>query len=78
MAVGIRPNIELADRPGSALRARRRGRRHDADLRPAGLAVGECVQHRGVCYGLVAPLFEQAKVCANHLADTASPATRAR
>jgi nitrite reductase (NADH) large subunit len=32
-------------------------------------AVGECVSHRGVAYGLVAPLFEQAKVCANHLAQ---------
>ena len=32
-------------------------------------AVGECVQHRGIAYGLVAPLFEQAKVCANHLAQ---------
>ena len=31
-------------------------------------AVGECVEHRGIAYGLVAPLFEQAKVCANHLA----------
>jgi nitrite reductase (NADH) large subunit len=32
-------------------------------------AVGECVNHRGIAYGLVAPLFEQAKVCANHLAE---------
>ncbi|TNF37429.1 MAG: NAD(P)/FAD-dependent oxidoreductase, partial [Gammaproteobacteria bacterium] len=32
-------------------------------------AVGECVQHRGMTYGLVAPLFEMAKVCANHLAE---------
>ena len=32
-------------------------------------AVGECVQHRGSCYGLVAPLFEQAKVAANHLVE---------
>ena len=31
-------------------------------------AVGECVQHRSATYGLVAPLFDQAKVCANHLA----------
>jgi nitrite reductase (NADH) large subunit len=31
-------------------------------------AVGECVQHRSQTFGLVAPLFEQAKVCANHLA----------
>src|SRR5690606_22885112 len=32
-------------------------------------AVGECVAHRGIAYGLVAPLFEQGKVCANHLAN---------
>ena len=32
-------------------------------------AVGECVAHRGIAYGLVAPLFEMAKVCANHLAQ---------
>ena len=31
-------------------------------------AVGECGNHRGVAYGLVAPLYEMAKVCANHLA----------
>ena len=35
---------------------------------PRVYAVGECVSHRGIAYGLVAPLFEQAKVCANHLA----------
>jgi nitrite reductase (NADH) large subunit len=32
-------------------------------------AVGECAAHRGIAYGLVAPLFEQGKVCANHLAQ---------
>ncbi|HEX4944499.1 MAG TPA: nitrite reductase large subunit NirB, partial [Usitatibacteraceae bacterium] len=32
-------------------------------------AVGECANHRGTAYGLVAPLFEMAKVCANHLAE---------
>lgn len=32
-------------------------------------AVGECAAHRGVAYGLVAPLFEQAQVCATHLAE---------
>jgi nitrite reductase (NADH) large subunit len=31
-------------------------------------AVGECVAHRGTSYGLVAPLYEMARVCANHLA----------
>jgi len=34
---------------------------------PSIYAVGECIQHRGDTFGLVAPLFEQAKVCANHL-----------
>ncbi len=32
-------------------------------------SVGECAAHRGIAYGLVAPLFEQAKVCATHLAE---------
>ena len=32
-------------------------------------SVGECAAHRGIAYGLVAPLFEQAKVGANHLAQ---------
>jgi nitrite reductase (NADH) large subunit len=36
---------------------------------PAIYAVGECVQHRGTTYGLVAPLWEQARVCAAHLAE---------
>ena len=35
---------------------------------PAVFAVGECAQHRGMVYGLVAPLWEQAKVCAAQLA----------
>jgi len=39
---------------------------------PCIYAVGECVQHRGALFGLVAPLFEQAKVCANHLAEKGS------
>jgi len=36
---------------------------------PRVYAVGECVQHRGALFGLVAPLYDQAKVCANHLAE---------
>ena len=68
MAVGIRPNIELAKQAGLHCE---RGIVVDDTLQtydPRIYAVGECVQHRGVTYGLVAPLFEQAKVCANHLA----------
>ena len=68
MAVGIRPNITLAEKVG--LHCERGVVVNDTmqTFDPRIYAVGECVQHRGVAYGLVAPLFEQAKVCANHLA----------
>jgi len=68
MAVGIRPNTALAQQAGTHCE---RGIVVDDGLRtsdPSIYAVGECAQHRGECYGLVAPLFEQAKVCARHLA----------
>lgn len=68
MAVGIRPNGWLADRAGLSVE---RGIVVDDFMTtsdPAIKAVGECVQHRGQCYGLVAPLFEMAKSCADHLA----------
>jgi len=69
MAVGIRPSTELARRAGLACD---RGVLVDDTMQtydPAIYALGECVQHRGATYGLVAPLFEQAKVVANHLAE---------
>ncbi len=69
MAVGIKPNIELAQNAG--LHCERGIVVNDTmqTFDPGIYSVGECVQHRGVCYGLVAPLFEQAKVAANHLAE---------
>jgi len=68
MAVGIRPNIALAQKAG--IHCERGIVVDDTMLTydPNIFAVGECAQHRGKVYGLVAPLFEQAKVCANHLA----------
>ena len=68
MAVGIRPNVELAKKIG--LHCERGVIVNDTmqTYDPRIYAVGECVQHRGATYGLVAPLFEQGKVCANHLA----------
>ncbi len=68
MAVGIKPNIELARQIG--LHCERGVVVNDTmqTFDPRIYSVGECVQHRGQTYGLVAPLFEQAKVCANHLA----------
>lgn len=68
MAAGIRPNTALAEAAG--LHCDRGIVVSDAlqTYDPRIYAVGECVSHRGIAYGLVAPLFEQAKVCANHLA----------
>ena len=68
MAVGVRPNTELAQ--GCGLHVERGVAVSDTlqTYDPRIYAVGECVSHRGTAYGLVAPLFEQAKVAANHLA----------
>ncbi|HUW51766.1 MAG TPA: nitrite reductase large subunit NirB [Sulfuricella sp.] len=68
MAVGIRPNAALAESAG--IHCNRGVVVNDTmqTYDPRIYAVGECVAHRGVSYGLVAPLFEMAKVCANHLA----------
>ncbi|VAX12203.1 Nitrite reductase [NAD(P)H] large subunit [hydrothermal vent metagenome] len=69
MAVGIRPNLELAKNAG--IHCERGIVVNDTmqTFDPRVYSVGECVQHRGLTYGLVAPLFEMAKVCANHLAE---------
>lgn len=67
MAIGVRPNIALAQTAGIHCD---RGIIVSDTLQtydPSIYAVGECIQHRGDTFGLVAPLFEQAKVCANHL-----------
>jgi len=69
MAVGVRPNIELAKK---AYLACDRGILVDDCLQtydPAIYAVGECVQHRRQTFGLVAPLWEQARICAQHVAE---------
>ena len=69
MAAGIRPNTELAQKAGLYCE---RGIVVNDTLQtfdPRIYAVGECVQHRGSTYGLVAPLFDMAKVCADHLAQ---------
>ncbi|MDQ2693804.1 MAG: nitrite reductase large subunit NirB, partial [Pseudomonadota bacterium] len=68
MAVGIRPNTDLAEKAGLYCN---RGIVVNDTMQtydPRIYAVGECVNHRGIAYGLVAPLFEMAKVAANHLA----------
>ena len=67
-AAGIRPNIALARDAGIAVN---RGVIVDDALQtgaPDIFALGECAEHRGICYGLVEPAYEQARVLAQHLA----------
>ena len=68
VSAGIRANWEIA--AGSGLTVER-GIMVDDQMRtvddPNIYAVGECAQHRGQVYGLVAPLWEQAKVLADHI-----------
>jgi nitrite reductase (NADH) large subunit len=70
MAAGIRPNTALAEDAGLLCE---RGVVVSDTLQtvtdPRIYAVGECAAHRGIAYGLVAPLFEQGKVLATHLAE---------
>ena len=69
MAAGIRPNTGLAEKVGLHCN---RGIVVTDTMQtvtdPRIYAVGECASHRGIAYGLVAPLFDQGKVCSNHLA----------
>src|SRR3982075_1142556 len=65
---GIRPNIALAKEAGIAVN---RGVVVDDHLQtgaPDIFAIGECAEHRGTCYGLVEPAYEQGRVLAQHLA----------
>jgi len=73
LAIGIRPNIDLARAAGLDVN---RGLLVGDDMRtddPDIYAVGECIEHNGQVFGLVAPIWEQAKVCGARLAgdDTA-------
>ncbi|MDI1345614.1 MAG: FAD-dependent oxidoreductase [Pseudolabrys sp.] len=67
VAAGIRANADLAQSAGLEV-----GRGIVVDDRmqtgKAGIyAIGECAEHRGICYGLVEPAYEQARVLASHL-----------
>jgi len=71
MAVGIRPNIALAKSAGLAVG---RGVQVDDGMCTSDLsiyAVGECIEHRGAVFGLVAPLFDMAKILAGRVCDIA-------
>ena len=70
MAVGIRPNADLGGNAGlmvgRGIVVNDRMETSDPDI----YAVGECAEHRGICYGLVAPLYEMAGVIADQLTGT--------
>jgi len=71
-AAGIRPNIALAGQAGISVN---RGIVVDDRLQTDAtdiFALGECAEHRGICYGLVEPAYEQARVLAQHLAGGAA------
>ncbi len=71
-AVGIRPNIALAQSAG--LRCNRGILVNDTmqTFDPSIYAVGECIEHRNRTFGLVEPLWGQAFICATHLAEHGS------
>ena len=69
-ATGIKPNTALADEAelkiNKGILVNDYLQTNNEDI----FAIGECVEHKGNTYGLVAPLYEQAKVCAKKLSDT--------
>jgi nitrite reductase (NADH) large subunit len=72
MAVGIRAETALAENGGIEIG---RGIKVDDKLEtnwPSIYAIGECAEHRGTCYGIVEPLYEQAKLLAQNLAGKPS------
>ncbi len=64
VAAGIRPNVDLGYKAGIKVNRGIVVNDYMETSDPDIFAVGECVEHRGVCYGLVAPLYEQGKVLA--------------
>jgi nitrite reductase (NADH) large subunit len=71
-AAGIRPNVALAKDAGISVN---RGIVVDDHLQTGAadiFALGECAEHRGICYGLVEPAYEQARVLAQHLAGNSA------
>lgn len=74
MAVGVRANVAVAKAAGVATN---RGLLVDDRLQTSDervFAIGECAEHRGAVYGLVAPAYEQAKTLAAHFAGDAAAA----
>jgi nitrite reductase (NADH) large subunit len=73
VAAGIRPNVALGRQAGLVVNRGIVVNDHMETSHPDIFAVGECVEHNGVCYGLVAPLLEQGKVLAATITGNRGP-----
>ena len=73
VAAGIRPSVELGHKAGLEIKRGIVVNDYMETSHPDIFAVGECVQHNGVCYGLVAPLLEQGKVLAATITGNKGP-----
>ena len=73
VACGIRPNVELAKQAGLTVNRGIIVNDHMETSNPDIFAVGECVEHRGKVYGLVAPLYDQGKVLAATITGNKGP-----
>ncbi len=72
MAVGIKPSVQLAKTAELDVERGIVVDDHMVTSDPSILAVGECVQHRGACYGLVAPLWEMCRSLADFMTESPS------
>jgi nitrite reductase (NADH) large subunit len=73
LAAGIRPNAELGRLAGVTVNRGIVVNDYMETSSPDVFAVGECVEHRGTCYGLIAPLIEQGKVLAATITGRRGP-----
>jgi len=73
IAAGIRPNVELARKAGLLVNRGIVVNDFLETSHPDIFAVGECVEHNGICYGLVAPLLEQGKILAATITGNKGP-----
>src|SRR6266700_2722630 len=73
IAAGIRPNIDLGRKAGLKVNRAIVVNDHMETSNPRVFAVGECVEHNGTVYGLVAPLLEQGKALAATLTGNRGP-----
>jgi nitrite reductase (NADH) large subunit len=73
IAAGIRPNVELGRKAGLQVNRAIVVNDYMETSHPDIFAVGECVEHKGICYGLVAPLLEQGKVLAATISGNKGP-----